>query len=246
MVRGVFVVALAVVLTGLVSFAALIAIFLFRWPAARVHIFPRWWGRVICRAAGVRVEINGLDKLNGDGPYIFAANHQSQFDIFAIQGYFPFDFRWLAKKELFEVPLFGHAMHRAENIPVDRAHSRQAVKSLDEAAQRIADGASVIIFPEGTRSQDGSMLPFKAGAMVLAIKARVPVVPVAITGSYAVMPKNCILPRSGRIRITIGAPIATSGYDLKQKHELAEFLQEKVAALMAGEVVRPPAPYKKV
>lgn len=232
--RGIFVLLLAVVLTGLVSLAALIAIFIFRWPAARVHIFPRWWGRVLCRAAGVAVEINGLEQLNGSGPYIFASNHQSQFDIFAIQGYFPFDFRWLAKKELFEVPLFGHAMHRAENIPVDRAHSRQAVKSLDEAAQRISDGASVIIFPEGTRSQDGSLLPFKAGAMVLAIKARVPVVPVAITGSFAVMPKGCLLPRPGRIKIRIGEPIATSGYDLKQKHELAEALQEKVAALMAG------------
>ncbi|MEW6594766.1 MAG: lysophospholipid acyltransferase family protein [Thermodesulfobacteriota bacterium] len=232
MLRGIFVLLLAVVLTGLVSLAALIAIFLFRWPAARVHIFPRWWGRVLCRAAGVTVEINGLENLTGPGPYIFAANHQSQFDIFAIQGHFPFDFRWLAKKELFEVPLFGQAMHRAENIPVDRAHSRQAVKSLDEAARRISDGISVIIFPEGTRSQDGSMLPFKAGAMVLAIKARVPVVPVAITGSFAVMPKGCFLPRPGRIRIRLGAPIATSGLDLKQKHELAESLQQKVAELM--------------
>lgn len=225
---------LAVVLTGLVSIAALVAIFVFRWPAARVHIFPRWWGRVICRAAGVKVEISGLEHLSGPGPYIFAANHQSQFDIFAIQGHFPYDFRWLAKKELFEVPLFGHAMHRAENIPVDRAHSRQAVKSLDEAAQRIADGTSVIIFPEGTRSQDGSLLPFKAGAMVLAIKAKVPVVPVAITGSYAVMPMRSLLPRPGRIRIRIGEPFASCGYDLKQKHELAEFLQQKVVALMAG------------
>ncbi len=232
-VRGFLVLLLAPLLTGLVSLAALTAIFVFRWPAGRVHIFPRWWGRVLCRAAGVKVEINGLDHLNDQGPYIFAANHQSQFDIFAIQGYFPFDFRWLAKKELFEVPLFGQAMHRAENIPVDRAHSRQAVKSLDEAAQRIADGTSVIIFPEGTRSHDGSLLPFKAGAMVLAIKAKVPVVPVAITGSYEVMPMRSLLPRPGRIRIRIGEPFATSGYDLKQKHELAEFLQHKVAALMA-------------
>lgn len=233
-VRGFFVLLIAPLLTGLVSIAALIAIFVFRWPAGRVHIFPRWWGRVICRAAGVKVEIAGLENLKGQGPYIFAGNHQSQFDIFAIQGHFPFDFRWLAKKELFEVPLFGHAMHRAENIPVDRAHSRQAVKSLDAAAQRISDGASVIIFPEGTRSQDGSLLPFKAGAMVLAIKAKVPVVPVAITGSYDVMPKDSILPRPGRIRIRLGEPIATSGLDLKQKHELAESLQHKVAELMAG------------
>lgn len=233
-VRGFLVLLLAPLLTGLVSIATLTAVFVFRWPAGRVHIFPRWWGRAICRAAGVKVEISGLEHLNGPGPYIFAANHQSQFDIFAIQGHFPFDFRWLAKKELFEVPLFGQAMHRAENIPVDRAHSRQAVKSLDEAAQRIADGASVIIFPEGTRSHDGSLLPFKAGAMVLAIKAKMPVVPVAITGSFAVMPKGCLLPRPGRIKIRIDAPIATSGLDLKQKHELAESLQQKVAALMAG------------
>lgn len=232
--RGFFVLLLAPVLTGMVSIAALMAIFVLRWPAARVHIFPRWWGRVLCRVAGVAVEIGGLDKLQGPGPYIFAANHQSQFDIFAIQGHFPYDFRWLAKKELFEVPLFGRAMHQAGNISVDRAHSRQAIKSLDEAAQRISDGTSVIIFPEGTRSPDGNLLPFKAGTMVLAIKARVPVVPVSITGTHAIMPKGKLLPRPGRVKIRIGDPIATSGYNLKQKHELAELLQGKVAALMAG------------
>ena len=113
--------------------------------------FPRWWGRTICRLAGVQVRVEGLEHIDPKQTYIFAGNHASQFDIFAFQGYFPYDFRWLAKKELFRLPVFGWAMHRVGYIPVDRSNSRDAMKSLDAAAARIAKGKSVLIFPEGTQ-----------------------------------------------------------------------------------------------
>jgi 1-acyl-sn-glycerol-3-phosphate acyltransferase len=162
------------------------------------------------------------------------ANHQSQFDIFVLDGYFDMDFRWLAKKELFRIPLFGWAMLLAGSIPVDRSHGRQALKSLDQAAKRIAAGASVIIFPEGTRSPDGKLQPFKAGGMQLAIKSGVELVPMAIIGTHEILPKGKILSRPGQVLIRVGEPVASRDFTTKQKQELAELLHDRVAALMAG------------
>ena len=234
-IRGVGVLLLAPILTIIASLASLIGILIFRMSVVRSQLFPRLWAKSILKVSGVSVVIKGGESLLHDHSYIFAGNHQSQFDIFALQGCLGYDFRWLAKKELFDVPVFGSAMRQAGHIPVDRSHSRAAVRSLDEAAQRIAAGTSVIIFPEGTRSEDGNLLPFKSGAMVLAIKAGVPVVPMAIVGTHDVMPKGKLLVKSGRVIIRLGEPIETAGLKVKQKHELAERLQEAVAALIAEE-----------
>lgn len=231
-IRGGLVLLITPVLTLLVSILAIIFIVIFRQPPAMVQVFPRYWGRFIAWLSGVSITLHGIEKLEKGRPYIFAANHQSQFDIFALQGYLDFDFRWLAKLELFKIPVFGQAMRMAGYIPVDRAHSRKALKSLDEAARRIADGTSVIIFPEGTRSPDGRLQPFKAGTMVLAIKAGVPVVPVGISGTHAVLPKGKLFARSGKVEIRVGAPIETKGYTTKQKQDLARLLEEKVADLL--------------
>jgi len=123
-------------------------------------------------------------------------------------------------------------MKRAGYIPVDRSRGRQALKSLDEAAKRIADGTSVIIFPEGTRSRDGKLQPFKAGGMVLAIKAGVEIVPVAISGTYEILPKGRLRLQPGNVLIRIGNPIPTGEYRTSQKHELALRLQKEVAGLL--------------
>jgi 1-acyl-sn-glycerol-3-phosphate acyltransferase len=185
--------------------------------------------------AGVRVTVSGGEQLSQAGPYIFAANHQSQFDIFALQGYLGVDFRWLAKKELFAVPIFGAGMRAAGYIAVDRSKGRQALQSLNEAAQRIKDGTSVIIFPEGTRSPDGKLMPFKSGAMALAIKAGVPLVPVAISGTHQVLAKGRILCTPGQVCIRLGPPIDTTPFKPADKQLLATRLQEEVAGLLAGE-----------
>ncbi len=157
---------------------------------------------------------------------------QSQFDIFVLQGFLGVDFRWLAKKELFNVPIWGPAMRRSGYIPIDRSHGRKAIKSLDEAAQKIAAGTSVIIFPEGTRSKDGKLHDFKAGAMVLAIKSAVPIVPVAILGTYEILPKGKLLMTPGKVQIRVGRPIETKNCSSKDKHDLARVSQEAVAELL--------------
>ncbi|MEW6427610.1 MAG: lysophospholipid acyltransferase family protein [Thermodesulfobacteriota bacterium] len=232
-VRSAAMTAFIPLLTFLISLFALIGIVVFRLSPRRIQALPRLWGRIICRGVGVSVRILGLEKIVAGRPYIFAANHQSQFDIFALQGYFPYDFRWMAKMELFRVPVFGQAMRLAGYIPVNRASGREALQSLGEAAARIAAGTSVVIFPEGTRSPDGHLLPFKSGGMALAIKAGVPVVPVAISGTRAVLPKGRLLAAAGRVVIRLGDPIETGAYTMKQKGELAARLQEQVAALLA-------------
>jgi 1-acyl-sn-glycerol-3-phosphate acyltransferase len=230
--RGLFVLILTPILTLIISLLALIFLLVFRLSPEKTQILPRYWGRIVLAASGVKVTVKGMENLETGRPYIFASNHQSQFDIFAMQGCFNFDFRWLAKKELFQIPLFGHAMRLAGYIPVDRSHGRKAMKSLIEAAERIASGTSVIIFPEGTRSRDGKLHDFKTGGMFLAIKSGVPVVPVAIKGTYEILPKGSLFAKPGHVHIRVGKPFDTSKHTMKQKQELAEYLHCEVAKLL--------------
>ncbi|MCB2182029.1 MAG: 1-acyl-sn-glycerol-3-phosphate acyltransferase [Desulfobulbaceae bacterium] len=230
--RGVFVLALVPLLTLLTSLLAILFLVVFRGSPEKVLILPKTWGRIILASTGVSVKVEGGENLDRTKPYIFAANHQSQYDIFAIQGYFNFNWRWLAKKELFEIPFFGKALQLAGNIPIDRSRGRQALKSLQEAAKRIAAGTSVILFPEGTRSLDGKLHDFKSGGMVLAIKAGVPIVPVGISGTFDILPKGKLLAKPGRVVIRVGNPVPTSDYTVKEKHELAERIKNDVAKLL--------------
>ena len=230
--RGAVTLALAPILTFFVSLFALIDLLWVRRDERLAQRFPRWWGRAICKLAGVRVRVEGLDNLDPRATCVYAGNHASQFDIFAFQGHFPHDFRWLAKKELFRLPVFGRAMRRAGYIPVDRSNSREAMKSLNEAAARIAAGKSVLIFPEGTRSADGRLKDFKGGAVLLAVRAGVPVVPLGFNGSHRILPKGKWLPERGEIVIRIGRPIETRGLTGKDKQQLADDLRRAVAALL--------------
>jgi 1-acyl-sn-glycerol-3-phosphate acyltransferase len=228
--RALFVIPFALLLTLLVSLLTLFMALVLRRDATSIQGLAAWWARSICRAAGVAVTVEWAEELDPGRPYIFAANHQSQFDIFVLQAFLGVDFRWLAKKELFSVPIWGPAMRRAGYIPIDRSHGRKALKSLGEAAEKIGAGTSVIIFPEGTRSKDGKMHDFKAGAMVLALKAGVPIVPVAISGTYEILPKGRLLMNPGAVRVRVGRPIETGGAMVK--HDLARLAQAAVAELL--------------
>jgi 1-acyl-sn-glycerol-3-phosphate acyltransferase len=230
--RAVFVVPYALFLTLLISLITLFRTLVLRRSSESVQGLAAWWARSIASASGVSVSLEGREVLEPGKPYIFAANHQSQFDILALQGFLGVDFRWLAKKELFQVPVWGPAMRRAGYIPIDRSHGRKAIESLDEAAQKIAAGTSVIIFPEGTRSKDGSLQDFKAGAMVLAIKSGVDIVPVAISGTHAILPKGKLLVNPGKVLIRMGKPIEMKNYSAKDKHDLARIVQNAVAEML--------------
>ena len=173
------------------------------------HHYARLWGKWPFWPIGVKVKVEGMENLKEEGPYIFMSNHQGSYDIFALLGHLPFQFKWLAKKELFSIPFFGWTMAAAGYISIDRKGTRETVEAMNEAAQKIRDGMSVVIFPEGSRSPDGSIQPFKKGGFTLAIKSKVPIVPIAIVGSREIMPKDRLTVTSGEIRIRIGRPIET-------------------------------------
>ena len=186
------------------------------------HKIAGMWARSILFGSRIKVCVRGLSNIDFSRSYIFMSNHQSLFDIPVILGYIPVQFRWLAKHELFQIPLFGIAMQRAGYISINRTNRRSAFKSLKIAARIIRSGVSVVIFPEGTRSSDGHILPFKKGGFVLAIESRVPIVPVIIQGASAILTKKQKKITPGEIIIEVRAPILTTDYTFKTKEALMD------------------------
>lgn len=191
------------------------------------HACARFWSLWSLRVARIRLAVTGLELVPTDGPVIYMGNHQGNFDIHALTRAIPRTFSWIAKEELFRVPVFGSAMRRAGYIPLDRSDGRKALKSMRLAAERIAAGTSVVIFPEGTRTLDGSLLPFKRGAFLLAVRAGVPIVPFTINGSRERNPRNRLELHPGTISIRFAPPITTAGL---AEVELMERVREAVAA----------------
>lgn len=175
------------------------------------HRHARAWSRVCCLLAGIRVDVEGAGNIPAAGPVIFMSNHQGYFDIPALFLAIPRAFAYVAKEELFRIPVFGQSMAAAGYVPLDRGAGRKALKSVDRAADLISGGKSVVIFPEGTRSEDQRLLPFKRGAFLLARKAQVPIVPVTINGSMRVNPKGMFRINPGRIGVRFAPPIPVTG-----------------------------------
>ena len=190
------------------------------------------WARIIVWVSGVRVDVLGIENLDARVPRIYLTNHQSFFDIFTLLASLPVDFKFLLKQELMRIPVLGFTMKRARYIAIDRSNPRKAVQSMNEAAGRIKAGASVVVFPEGTRSEDGRLQPFKRGGFLLALKAGCDVVPVTIYGSNRVAPKGSLRIRPGRITVTIGKPISLAGYSKKNADELMARAHETMRSQM--------------
>lgn len=228
MIRTIFVWSCIVISALIISFFSVLS-YPFDRKGKVVHRYARIWGRLALLANRVKVRMEGLEQLEGEGPYIFMANHQGYYDIFALLGHLPFQFKWLAKKELFSIPLFGWAMGVAGYISVDREGTRETVKAMNEAAEKIRDGMSVVIFPEGSRSPDGSIQPFKKGGFTLAVKSKVPIVPIAITGSREILAKDQLTIAPGEIWLRVGRPIDTRNYSLKDRKLLMEKVSDTIS-----------------
>ena len=192
------------------------------------HRIARLWGRSILFVSRVHVDVNGLDNIPSGSSCILMANHQSNFDIPVLLGRLPVQFRWLAKEELFRIPIFGRGMRGCGYISIDRSNRKLAFASLKEAARKIREGVSVLIFPEGTRSSDGKIRPFKKGGFVLSVDAGVPIVPIVIYGTRAIMPKGRLLVKSQDVRMDILTPIETSDYTRKTKDDLMEKVRSTI------------------
>ncbi len=191
------------------------------------------WARLLFRMANINVTVKGLEHLNRRGTYVIASNHQSQLDIPLLFAALPFRIRFLAKTSLFFIPVFGWALFVARFIPVNRKNRTKARQSIERGARRIRKGPSLVIFPEGTRTPDGAIHPFKPGAFIMAIKAGVPILPVAIRGMYDLMPKTSVAIRSGRVELIIGPPIPTTGLKISDKITLLHRVQEAVETMFA-------------
>lgn len=173
-----------------------------------VYCVTRFWSWMILALIGVTIKVRGLSRLDGRQQYLFLVNHQSNIDIpVLVQSLANFQLRWIAKKELLWVPFFGWAMWAGKHIILDRADSAGALGSLKRAAARMASGISVVVFPEGTRSPDGRLLPFKRGGFLLAAQTGAPIVPVTISGSYKIMPKGDWRLRPGIVEVHVSEPI---------------------------------------
>ena len=221
MIRSALLVVIAVAVTAFMSSCAIL--FPLISPGEnKVHKIANLWARMLLWLTSTRVDVIGKENVHMEKPQIFMANHQSDFDILIVLAHIPGQFRWIAKKELFKIPIFGKAMRNAGYIEIDRQNHEKALKSLDEAAKKIREGKSVVTFPEGTRSRDGKIRPFKQGMFHLAIQAGVPIVPISIIGAHEIMPKRTLKVKPGRITMVIDRPVEVSGYTLETRGELIE------------------------
>ncbi len=184
------------------------------------HLLARAWANSILWVSRVKITVRGTEKLDPGRSYIYMPNHQSNADIPLLLGRLPVQFRWLAKAELFKIPLFGRAMRGVGYISIDRSNRKSAFESLARAARTIRSGTSVLIFPEGTRSRDGCILPFKKGGFVLAVDSGVPIVPVVIRGTREIVPKGHFMIRPAPVVMDILDPVETADYTRKTKDEL--------------------------
>jgi 1-acyl-sn-glycerol-3-phosphate acyltransferase len=195
------------------------------------HGFARLWSWLILHTILCPIKITGLDRLDRSRPQVLAANHISALDIPLLYLYLPFQFRIMAKKELFRYPFMGWHLRRSGQIPVDAGSAIASMRSLMRAVRSLQGGMPLVVFPEGGRSASGQIQPFMSGAFYIAIKAGVDIVPMAIVGTYEVLPMNSFHIRPGLIELVAGEPIPTSGYSLRDMDVLAARVQKAVEDL---------------
>lgn len=224
---------LVLALTTVVCAGTAGAICMFKPGNDAAMIMARVWSRINLRAAGARVEWERLDLARAHAPCIYISNHQSNVDIWALLAVLPKRTRFVAKQSLFKIPILGWAMRVSDFIPIDRANRTKAIRSLSEAATKIRGGRSVVLFAEGTRSAGDTLAPFKKGPFHLALAAGVPIVPVAISGSGAVMPPHGLNVRSGPVQVRFCDPIEVAPYQPKNAQGLLDTVHQVIAQVLA-------------
>ncbi len=225
---------LSLVVTTLLLAGAALLIAPFDPKGERIHRVARLWAAIHLRVNGIAVSLEAAHNIP-EPPFLLMSNHQSALDIFVLLSGLPVSFKFIAKRELFRIPVFGWAMRRAGYISIDRGNPREALKAIEEAVYKIKDGTAVLIFPEGHRSRTGRLQPFMKGAFSLASRAGVPVVPLAIRGSHTLQPAGSILSppqKKGRVSIRVGKPVVMEGKGLSYKTGLMEEVRARIERLM--------------
>jgi 1-acyl-sn-glycerol-3-phosphate acyltransferase len=189
---------------------------------ACAHAIARKWAQSGLSMNGSSIQLIGIENVPTSGGVLFVANHQSNFDIPILIAHVPRDKGFIAKLELLKVPSFGRWMKYIGCVFIDRKDPRQSLKDINDAAERLKSGHSLVIFPEGTRSADGTVAPFRAGGLKLALKAKVPVVPVTISGSKNIMPKGTSLIKSASVKVIISPPLVPDEFTKMDSTQISE------------------------
>lgn len=204
------------------------------------HLFSylarRHWAKHILKIGGITCSIRGADGIDWSKPYVICVNHNSQVDIPLLFACLPTAIRFLAKRSLFYIPIFGWMLAIARFIPIDRGNKTKAKRSVEKAAKRIQKGPSLLVFPEGTRSADGGVQPFKSGAFIMAIKANVPILPVAVRGTFDIVPKHRLNNIPGPAELVIGKPIETETLAFEDRYRLRDQTRQAVVEMYGSGV----------
>lgn len=190
--------------------------------------FGRLWSRMVLMTNRIRVVPIGADRLDPEHSYVFIANHASHLDSTAIAVGLPHTVRFVGKQSLSHIPIFGRATRRIGVIYIDRSNPERARQTLSAAADSLTGGISALFYAEGTRSPDGRLQRFKKGGVMLAIQTGLPIVPITVVGSHALMPKHDIRIRPGTIRVVVGAPIDTTGLTAARRDALLETVRTRI------------------
>ncbi len=231
MVRAFFVVVFAFVLL-LALGAPLIVYSLLTGSSAALYHVGIWGVRMVLKAAGVRMEVHGLEKIPRDRAVVFMPNHQGNCDPPAVISILP-RVRVIAKKEFFRVPVLGPAMRVCGFIPVDRKNRERAIEAIEAGVKALQAGHSFMVFPEGTRSPDGRLQALKKGVFVMAFRAGAPIVPISVSGSSKIMRKGEFVVHPGRVRITVHETIPTQGRTMHERDEIMERIREAILSGLA-------------
>lgn len=196
-------------------------------------VFARWWAKLILFFSGVRYSVQGLDKLDKNQSYVFAGNHASGFDILLGYAGLPFWIVSIAKKELRSIPVLGWVMRAGGHVFIDRSRHDSAMNTLDKTKQSLKETPrSIMLFPEGTRTQDGSLRPFKRGGLLVGVELKMPIVPVAYCGTFHLLGKDSWKMGSNPIVLKIGDPIPTDAHSVDSRRALAIEVQQSVQTLL--------------
>src|SRR5207237_7941308 len=201
----------------------------------RTDGLTRAWARRILKGAGIEPRTERTETIDRQQRYIIVANHSSYFSIPCIFAAIPQPIRFMAKVSLFKIPIFGWALGRAGFIPIDRKNRRTAVRSFEQAIERIRKGNTIVVFPEEGRSRTREMRPFQRGGYLLALRSGLPILPVAIEGTYDVFPAGATRVKPGKVTIRVGCAIETAGLTVRDKDRLLEESRAQILAMLGKE-----------
>ncbi len=223
LVGAVVVVVCTVILGLIIVFASL-----FTSSGRPGYVLARIWARIAARVLGITASLRGAEKVTPGASYIICPNHQGNADILALISTLPIPYRWVVKKELLKIPFFGWGLAGTGAVSLDRSNTKQAVETLRKGSDKLGGGWSLLIYPEGTRTRDGYVQPFKKGAFMMAVNTGFPILPVTVNGAFKILPKTALLPMPGQVTLTLSDPITTEGLTEEDVPKLMEKTREAV------------------